>query len=268
MAALQRNQLSRLCSSETFEKAQSILLLANARTRPGSGFVVKNTVAIPAVCAYLASEQYAFSLLPGHLLNELSRRLNTGEVSLQSAMSAACVTRAEFSDILGKVRAALRSEEGIAVANITYATLVDAYHVHPREDAIACMEDAEAALPCVDMLKEKHGANTLSCAVFYWVCQLMEVRFQIPMFERITIAMIYRNPRYRSDLFVDPILYPRERLRPLWLYSTNNATVSQTRSNPIYFRSGVLLKHRRRRNQTTFPSPSPPPQKSHRRNQP
>ncbi|KAF8555022.1 hypothetical protein OG21DRAFT_1603139 [Imleria badia] len=84
MAALQREQLNRLCSnSETLEKAQSILRLANAKTRPGSGFVVKNTIAIPAVCAYLVSEQ-----------------LNTGEVSLQSAVSAACVAKAEFSDIL------------------------------------------------------------------------------------------------------------------------------------------------------------------------
>lgn len=91
-------------------------------------------------------------------------------------MSAACVTQAEFSDILKKVRAALRIEEGNTSTNVTYETLVDAYHVHPREDAIACMEDAEAALPRVNILKERYGANILSCAVFYWVCQLMEVR--------------------------------------------------------------------------------------------
>ncbi|KAH0835655.1 hypothetical protein J3R83DRAFT_9408 [Lanmaoa asiatica] len=158
MAALQRNQLNKLCSSsETFEKAQSMLRLANAKTRPGSGFVVKSPVALLAVCAYLASEQ-----------------LNTGEVSLQSAMSAACVTQAEFTDILKKVRTALRTEEGNVVTDVTYETLVDAYHVHPREEAIACMEDAEAALPRADILKERYGANILLCAIFYWVCQLME----------------------------------------------------------------------------------------------
>ncbi|KAF8128158.1 hypothetical protein EV363DRAFT_434615 [Boletus edulis] len=158
MAALQRDQLNRLCSSsDTFEKAQSILRLANAKTRPGSGFVVKNPIAIPAVCAYLASEQ-----------------LNTGEVSLQSAMSAACVSKAEFSDIFKTVRAALSSEERNATADITYETLVDAYRVHLREHGVACMEDAEAALPQVDILKERYGANVVLCAIFYWVCQLME----------------------------------------------------------------------------------------------
>ncbi|KAF8555014.1 hypothetical protein OG21DRAFT_1484198 [Imleria badia] len=134
MAALQRDQLNRLCSSsETLENAQSILCLANAKTRPGSGFVVKNTIAIPAVCTYLASEQ-----------------LNTGKVSLQSAMSAACVAKVKFSDILK-------------------TTLVDAYRVQAREHAIACMEDAEAALPQVDILKERYGANVVLCAILYWL---------------------------------------------------------------------------------------------------
>lgn len=177
MAALQRNQLNRLCSSpETLEKAQSILRLVNAKTRPGSGFVVKNTIAIPAVCAYLASEQYAFPLFAGHSCKRTSHRLNTGEVSLQSAMSAACISKIEFSDILKTVRAALGTEESSVVTNLTYEALVDAYHVHSREHAIACMEDAEAALPQVDILRERYGANAVLCAIFYWVCQLMEVR--------------------------------------------------------------------------------------------
>ena len=63
MAGLQRGQLRKLCSnSDTYEKAQEIFCLASAKTRPGSGFAVKNSIAIPAVCAYLASEQYAFSV--------------------------------------------------------------------------------------------------------------------------------------------------------------------------------------------------------------
>ncbi|KAN0098041.1 hypothetical protein V8E55_002487 [Tylopilus felleus] len=151
--------MNRLCSSsETFEKALSILRLANAKTRPGSGFVVKNPIAIPAVCAFLASEQ-----------------LNTSEVSYQSAMSAACVSKAEFGDILKKVRAALDTEQGNTVTNITYETLADGYRVRSREHAIACMEDAGAALTHIDVLKERHGVHAVVCAVFYWVCQLMEV---------------------------------------------------------------------------------------------
>ncbi|KAG9312563.1 hypothetical protein JVU11DRAFT_6959 [Chiua virens] len=157
-AALQRTQLRKLCSSsDTFEKALSIMRLVDAKTRPGSGFVVKNTIAIPAVCAYFASEQ-----------------LNSGEVSLQSAMSAACINQTEFSDILKKVRAALNTDESNTVSNVTYEKLVDTYHVLPREDVIACMQDAEVGVPRGDMLKERYGGLTLTCAIFYWVCQLIE----------------------------------------------------------------------------------------------
>ena len=95
-------------------------------------------------------------------------------------MSAACVSKAEFTDILKTVRAALSTEEENTVTDLTYETLVDAYHVHPREHAIACMEDAEAALPQVEVLKERYGANVVLCAVFYWVCHLKEVRSGIP----------------------------------------------------------------------------------------
>lgn len=120
------------------------------------------------------------SPLAWHPLKRISHRLNTGEVSLQSAMSAACVSKAEFTDILKTVRAALSTEEGNTVTDLTYETLVDVYHVHPREHAIACMEDAEAALPQVEVLKERYGANVVLCAVFYWVCHLKEVRSGIP----------------------------------------------------------------------------------------
>ena len=92
-------------------------------------------------------------------------------------MSAACVSKAEFSVILKTVQAALGAEDANTVADLTCETLVDAYHVHPREHAIACMEDAEAALPQADVLKERYGANVVLCAIFYWVCQLKEVRY-------------------------------------------------------------------------------------------
>jgi len=129
-------------------------------------------------------------------------------------MSAACVSKAEFSDILKKVRAALGSEEGNTVTDLTYETLVDAYHVHSREHAIACMEDAEAALPRVDVLKERYGANAVTCAIFYWVCQLMEVRSLNSIFESITSTTMYRNPLYRNHPSVEPMRYTRRRSKP------------------------------------------------------
>ncbi|KAF9231377.1 hypothetical protein BU15DRAFT_56206 [Melanogaster broomeanus] len=154
---LHRNQLRTLCSDpETYEKAESILRLVTARTGQGSGFVV-NPVAVPAVCAYLASEQ-----------------LNTGEVSLKSAATAACVTQATFSDILKTVRAALHTDDEGRAADVTYQTLASTYRIHRQEYAVACMEDTEAGLPRIDILKDRYGANVVLCAIFYWVAQVME----------------------------------------------------------------------------------------------
>ncbi|KAF8840461.1 hypothetical protein BDN67DRAFT_996764 [Paxillus ammoniavirescens] len=156
-AQLHRKQLKTLCSStETLDKALSLLRLVTAKTGPGSGFVV-NPGAVPSVCAYLASE-----------------RLNAGEVSLNAAAIAACVTQAAFSDILKTVRAALGTEDQGHATNVTYETLVSAHRIHPQEYAVACMEDTEAGLPRVDILKKRHGASVVSCAVFYWVSQLLE----------------------------------------------------------------------------------------------
>ncbi|KIJ19489.1 hypothetical protein PAXINDRAFT_69471 [Paxillus involutus ATCC 200175] len=126
-AQLHRKQLKTLCSStETLDKALSLLRLVTARTGPGSGFVV-NPGAVPSVCAYLASE-----------------RLNAGEVSLNAAAIAACVTQAAFSDILKTVRAALGTEDQGHATTVTYETLVSAHRIHPQEYAVACMEDTEA----------------------------------------------------------------------------------------------------------------------------
>ena len=120
-------------------------------------------------------------------------------------MSAACVSKAEFSVILKTVQAALGAEDANTVADLTYETLVDAYRVHPREHAIACMEDAEAALPQADVLKERYGANVVLCAVFCWVCQLKEVRSVDSIVESITLATMCRNPPCRSEPSVKPI---------------------------------------------------------------
>ncbi|KAF9221077.1 hypothetical protein BS17DRAFT_785878 [Gyrodon lividus] len=156
-AQLHRNQLQKLCPSpETFAKAQSILRLVTARTGQGSGFVV-NPVVVPAVCAYLASEQ-----------------LNSGEVSLSVAAIAACVTQAVFSDTLKTIRTALHTDDEDHATDVTYDTLVSAHRIRPQEFAVAYMKDTETGLPRVDILKDRHGANVVSCAVFYWVCQLME----------------------------------------------------------------------------------------------
>jgi hypothetical protein len=182
-AQLHRKQLKTLCSStETLDKALSLLRLVTAKTGPGSGFVV-NPGAVPSVCAYLASERYATYFQMFFILAVMDfmtvNRLNAGEVSLNAAAIAACVTQAAFSDILKTVRAALGTEDQGHATNVTYETLVSAHRIHPQEYAVACMEDTEAGLPRVDILKKRHGANVVSCAVFYWVSQLLEVRLTL-----------------------------------------------------------------------------------------
>jgi len=74
-AALERESLEKLCSGETYEKAQAILRLAKAKTGPGTGFQVAHHNALPGICAYLASEEYAS--LPNTFVQSLTTNLQT-----------------------------------------------------------------------------------------------------------------------------------------------------------------------------------------------
>ncbi|KAI6145278.1 hypothetical protein BKA82DRAFT_7261 [Pisolithus tinctorius] len=154
-------QLRSLCTSqETLEHAKSILNLASVRTGRGTGFVV-NAAALPAVAAYLASEQ-----------------LNANEVSLQSAATAACVKPRVFEDMLKTVRTALQLDDDphgqrASGEDVTYQGLIVSHRLYPPQEAVRWMEQAEGTLPQVEMMKKRYGLHMMTCAIFFWVYNLM-----------------------------------------------------------------------------------------------
>ncbi|KIK41596.1 hypothetical protein CY34DRAFT_107261 [Suillus luteus UH-Slu-Lm8-n1] len=158
-AALERQSLVKLCSGETYEKAQAVLRLAKAKTGPGSGYLVAHPNALPGICAYLASEE-----------------LNNDEVSQKAAVASACISQNDFTKALNVVRKALGPMERQQTRGLNYRSLIGTYRVAPAEEALEWMREAESSIPKVDMLRARHRASAVTCAIFYWICQIMEVQ--------------------------------------------------------------------------------------------
>ncbi|KAG1823777.1 uncharacterized protein BJ212DRAFT_1326654 [Suillus subaureus] len=158
-AAFERQSLIKLCSGETYEKAQAILRLAKAKTVPGSGYLVAHPNALPGICAYLASEE-----------------LNNNEVSQKAAVASACISQNDFTKALNVVRKALGPMGRQHTRGLNYRSLIGTYRVMPAEEALEWMREAESSIPKVDMLRTRHQASTVTCAIFHWICQIMEVQ--------------------------------------------------------------------------------------------
>ncbi|KAG1725064.1 uncharacterized protein EDB91DRAFT_1169380 [Suillus paluster] len=158
-AALERESLMKLCSGETYEKAQAILRLAKTKTGPGSGYLVAHANALPGVCAYLASEE-----------------LNNNEVSQKAAIASACISQNDFTKALNTVRQALGPTGKQHTRGLNYRSLIGTYRVAPPDEALEWMREVESSVPKVDMLRTRHRASTVTCAIFYWICQIMEVQ--------------------------------------------------------------------------------------------
>ncbi|KAG2058232.1 hypothetical protein BDR06DRAFT_1018477 [Suillus hirtellus] len=158
-AALERQSLVKLCSGETYEKAQAILRLTKVKTGVGTGYLVAHPSALPGICAYLASEE-----------------LNNNEVSQKAAVASACISQNDFTKALNIVRQALGSTAQQHTRDLDYRSLIGTYHVAPAEEALDWMHEAESSIPKVDMLRMRHQTSTVTCAIFYWICQIMEVQ--------------------------------------------------------------------------------------------
>ncbi|KAG2134050.1 uncharacterized protein EDB93DRAFT_853627 [Suillus bovinus] len=158
-AALERQSLIKLCSGETYDKAQTILRLAKAKTGPGTGYLVAHPSALPGICAYLASEE-----------------LNNNDVSQKAAVASACISQKDFTKALNVVRTALGPTGKQHTRGLNYRSLIGTYRVAPADEALEWMREAESSIPKVDMLRARHQASTVTCAIFYWICQIMEVQ--------------------------------------------------------------------------------------------
>ncbi|KAG2352594.1 hypothetical protein BDR07DRAFT_1615638 [Suillus spraguei] len=125
----------------------------------GTGYLVAHPNALPGICAYLASEE-----------------LNNNEVSQKAAVASACISQNDFTKALNIVRQALDSVGKQHTRGLNYRSLIDTYRVVPAEEALEWMREAESSIPKVDMLRTRYKASTVTCAIFYWICQVIEVQ--------------------------------------------------------------------------------------------
>ncbi|KAG1900399.1 uncharacterized protein F5891DRAFT_1033865 [Suillus fuscotomentosus] len=160
-AALERQSLVKLCSGETYEKAQAILRLTKVKTGVGTGYLVAHPSALPGICAYLASEE-----------------LNNNEVSQKAAVASACISQNDFTKALSIVRQALGSTAQQHTRDLDYRSLISTYHVAPAEEALDWMHEAESSIP---KIMEVQGVQEKS------LCQNHGVR--LPAFKSVMKAL-------------------------------------------------------------------------------
>ena len=175
-AALERESLAKLCSGETYEKAQTILRLAKAKTGPGSGFHVAHHNALPGICAYLASEEYVVCQASASNVLIVVHRLNNNEVSQKAAVASACISQNDFTKALNTVRQALGPTGRQHTRGLNYRSLISTYGVTPADAALGWMREAEIRVNKNESFSMHPRASTVTCAIFYWICQIMEVR--------------------------------------------------------------------------------------------
>ncbi|KZV82332.1 hypothetical protein EXIGLDRAFT_778696, partial [Exidia glandulosa HHB12029] len=88
-------QLESLCQNEsTLKRAQALLTLVKARTGSGTGSNIKNRAGLPAICAFLASQE-----------------LQNDDVSEEVAQRSSFLDRRAFGTTLTVVRTVLRPDD-------------------------------------------------------------------------------------------------------------------------------------------------------------
>ncbi|KAJ7643756.1 hypothetical protein FB45DRAFT_895969 [Roridomyces roridus] len=153
--SLRAKDIEDLCHDrKTKEEALRLFGIARANTAVGSGFDLgENRTALPAVCAYLASQ-----------------RLNNTDVTLEAAQTRACQNKAKFKKLLEQVEKALIGRKH---ASPTYKALLQDETTRIPTVAIGWMGKVQEAL--LEELEEadESTADEITCAVFIWVCNLV-----------------------------------------------------------------------------------------------
>ena len=154
------------------------------------------------------------------------------EVTLKTAAVSACVQRRVFQDIFKKVRKAIQfdddeQEQLDASGIMSYQSLVASHVPQDALDVVEWMEEAEEALPGAVMLKDRHGTTSVKCAVFSWVCDLIQVRFPVLLFVCVH-SMITSTP-WQTRKSVQTTMYPCKPSRTR-TFSTCTTAMLQTAS--------------------------------------
>ncbi|PCH40114.1 hypothetical protein WOLCODRAFT_162106 [Wolfiporia cocos MD-104 SS10] len=154
-------QLPGLCSRpETLNKAQELLNAASVKTGPGTGYDLGDAAGngLPAICAYLASEE-----------------LGNNDVSEKIAQTASCLMPKVFRQLTGVVRSAL-AEKNSAVDDdfdpLTFDELISHLRLGRRDFVLGCLSDIQRAVLASRALPPELSPPTdaFVMSVFTWTC--------------------------------------------------------------------------------------------------
>jgi hypothetical protein len=114
----------------------------------------------------------------------IAGRLNNNEVSQKAAVASACISQNDFKKALNTVRKALGPTGKQQTRGLNYRSLISTYRVTPSDEALGWMRQVEIRVQKDELLPTHHRPGTVTCAIFYWICQIMEVctiySFEIP----------------------------------------------------------------------------------------
>ncbi|KAF7987050.1 hypothetical protein HWV62_183 [Athelia sp. TMB] len=136
------DQLRLICNeAPTLKKARELLQLAKVKTRPGSGYHLgpESSIGLPAVCAYIASQE-----------------LNSGDISQTVAQTSSCLNEKVFLKTLNTVRKALLPDEKHSnTSGMSYSDLNREYTGSRSSKVAGWMNDAERTLVLKEVLTPK-----------------------------------------------------------------------------------------------------------------
>lgn len=165
MGRPEEDQLRLVCSqAATFTKAKILLQQAKTKTRPGSGYHIgaDSVIGLPAVCAYLASQQ-----------------LNNGDISQTVAQTSSCLNEKVFLKTLKTVREALFADVNqTKTTGMSYLDLNREYTGSRSSKVAGWMNDTERVLVLKEVLAPKYDSKSdlVRCAVFWWVAQIVQLK--------------------------------------------------------------------------------------------
>ncbi|KAF7312454.1 hypothetical protein MIND_00259000 [Mycena indigotica] len=141
-------------TAKTSGEAKRLLLQAQHKTRPGSGFEIADSVGLPAVCALLAST-----------------RLNNTDVTFEAAQAASCLNKPRFKKLQETVIRALGLDDAPAErAPLMFESLRSKHCGNLSTRCLKWMKLVE------NELEGEHDVtdDELTIAIFIWVCNAIQ----------------------------------------------------------------------------------------------
>ncbi|KXN81488.1 hypothetical protein AN958_04534 [Leucoagaricus sp. SymC.cos] len=157
------DQLQRLCGNdETISLARTLVPLAKARTKQGSGHHFSGlATSLPAICAYIASQQ-----------------LNNNDVSLEAARQASCLKPNDFKKAHKTLCIVLEPEliSKKGKREITYDVLHERCNLElPFSSLMKLLQRVEQSFVLLETQYQVDSSDVRS-AIFFWVCSTIDVK--------------------------------------------------------------------------------------------